>query len=39
LLAHLDERCGVSKPFEGGERLPALDKELLPDLERMAGAH
>jgi hypothetical protein len=38
LVAHLDDRCGVAKPFEGGERLPALDELLYPDLERMASA-
>ena len=37
LVAHLDDRCGIAKPFEGGERLPALDEVLLPDLDRMAA--
>jgi hypothetical protein len=38
LVEHLAARCGVLKPWEGDQRIMALDEVLADDLERM-GAH
>jgi hypothetical protein len=35
LVEHLGHRCGTFKPAERGLRLDALDRLLLPDLDRI----
>ncbi len=37
LKAHIDARCGLSKPAERGARLDALDPMLTEDLERVGA--
>ena len=38
LLAHLDDRCGYSKPAEGDARIPEIEGLLGEDIGRLAGA-
>jgi predicted TIM-barrel fold metal-dependent hydrolase len=38
LLAHLDQRCGYLKPYEGDSRIADIEELVLADVERVGAA-